>query len=274
MEPSRSIEGPRALSLLQIWTLALVQGFTEFLPVSSSAHLILVSSWLRWPDEGLLFDVALHGGTLLSVLVYYGRTLLKLVLSHKWGLLYWSLSAVPVGLTGFLGHSFIESHFRSVDLVALTTLFGAFLLGLATLLNPSRTLSHPNPNGIPPLPIWMGMGLAQVLALIPGVSRSGITLTAGLALGLPLQQATRVSLWMGVPVIAAATGLTLKKLLKNPLVPGGDVMALLPAAALGFFLSFLFGLVAIATLLRLLDRFGVLPFVGYRLLLGIILLLQ
>ncbi|MBT8057372.1 MAG: undecaprenyl-diphosphate phosphatase [Gammaproteobacteria bacterium] len=261
------------MTLIQILTLALIQGLTEFLPVSSSAHLILGGKALGWADQGLVFDVATHLGTLLAVLVYFR--------SELWGMaracvvpagdgsdqerrrmvLFLALASLPALAVGFLLHDWVEAYLRDVRIIAWTTIGFGLLLWLADVLGANRR----NLEGMT-LKRAMFIGLAQVLALVPGTSRSGITITAGRFLGFTPDAAARFSFLLSIPVIAAAGGYGALR------VATGDapidwiqfVSALLIAAVAGW--------ACIAAFLALLKRVGLVPFVVYRLLLGVVLL--
>ena len=264
------------MDLIQIIVLALIQGLTEYLPVSSSAHLILVGKLAAWEDQGLVLDVATHWGTLLAVLIYFRHELGQLAralispapqhtgsgtANHRSLALGLLLASVPVIVVGVLTAQWIADDFRSVELIAWTTIIFGVLLGLADMLGKRvRQLSAIH------LPAAVWIGLAQVLALIPGVSRSGITITAGLALGYTRQAAARFSFLLAIPVLTAAGAYGSYQIAVDAVaVPWVDF-----ALAVG--LSMLTGLACIWAFLALLDRIGLWPFVLYRLVLGIVLL--
>ncbi len=257
---------------LQAVVLALVQGLTEFLPISSSAHLVFPSLLLQWPDQGLAFDVAVHVGTLSAVLFYYRHTLVTIAVA--WGRslsggepsddsrLVWYLAAatVPVGLVGLLGGGFIENQLRSLPVIATTTLVFGILLGLAD------RHAHRTPGDRPlSLPVALFIGLAQALAPVPGVSRSGITITAALMLNMSRQDAARFSFLLSIPVIASAGVLKAWELWESGSALYWELMAL------GALVSGVTAYLCIALFLRLLDRIGMMPFVYYRLVLAAVL---
>jgi undecaprenyl-diphosphatase len=252
--------------------LAIVQGLTEFLPISSSAHLAMSPILLGWPDQGLAFDVAVHVGTLAAVLLYYRRDLLSM--AHSWfGSLvgkgqdensqlvwYLALATVPVGIVGMLGKDFIEAELRSLFIIATTTLVFGLLLGIADLLARGKA------NALPlSISIALLIGLAQALALIPGVSRSGITITAGLLLGMDRQSAARFSFLLSIPVIVSAGGLMAVELYAS------DAIVNWSQLALGALVSALTAYLCIALFLKLLDRYGLMPYVYYRVILAVAL---
>ena len=260
------------MSLLQIITLALVQGITEFLPISSSAHLVLVPALTEWPDQGLAFDVALHAGSLIAVLGYFRRDVG--VLLRDWfaslrgqgctghSRLAWAVlwGTVPVGLAGLLLNDRIETYLRSTLVIAVTTLGFGLLLGFADWRG-ARRRDEFSLNWRDVLVI----GCAQALALIPGTSRSGITMTAGLLSGLERRAAARFSFLLSIPVIVLAGGLETVKLAGSPApVEWGALL-------LGTALSALSAYLCIWLFLGFIERMGMWPFVVYRVLLGAVL---
>jgi undecaprenyl-diphosphatase len=253
--------------------LALIQGLTEFLPVSSSAHLILGSRVFGWPDQGLVFDVATHLGTLIAVLVYFRRELLDMARAwlgpvrsatdrqNRVMVIYLAIASVPALLTGFLAHDLIEFYLRDVRIIAWTTIGFGLLLWLADFVG-SRQRDILEISFKSALLI----GLAQVFALIPGASRSGVTITAGRFLGFSPDAAARFSFLLAVPVVAAAGGYGVLRVASGDShIDWGQFMLALVFAAIA-------GWVCIAAFLALLKRVGLLPFVVYRLLLGVLLL--
>ncbi|MEQ9465518.1 MAG: undecaprenyl-diphosphate phosphatase [Haliea sp.] len=250
---------------LQAIVLALVQGITEFLPISSSAHLVLPALLFGWEDQGLAFDVAVHVGTLLAVVLYYRRELLQMTVSC-FGLLrgqpvnddvrlvgYLALATVPVCVVGFLADAFIESRLRTLPVIATTTLVFGLLLGLADWR------ARRSAGGRPLVAVVaLVIGLAQALAPVPGVSRSGITITAGLLLGLDRATAARFAFLLSIPVIAGA-GLLKGLQLAQQSAPV-DWLLLAVSALVAAVTAY----ACISLFLRLLERLGLMPFVYYR----------
>ena len=255
-----------------IW-LALVQGLTEFLPVSSSAHLILVPRLLGWEDQGLAFDVAVHLGTLIAVVMYFRRDIVVLWFSWinsmtkrimtpearlAWGVL---LGTIPAGLVGLAFKDVIEVYLRSPLVIAVTTIVFGLLLWVADrrskLVRDEYSLSWQD---------FLVIGGAQAMALIPGTSRSGITITAGLLLGLTREAAARYSFLLSIPIIVLS-GLSVTKDLVESSVPV-DWTTL----SLGTLIAALSAFVCIHYFLAFINRIGMTPFVIYRLLLGVLLL--
>jgi undecaprenyl-diphosphatase len=258
----------------QIIILALIQGLTEFLPISSSAHLILAPLLNDWPDQGLAFDVAVHVGTLTAVVVYFRKELNAMtrdwfasVYTRKqigesrlaWAVL---LATIPVGLCGLLFHDFIATQLRSPLVIAITTIGFGLLLGLADWKGRRVRNEHTLDAGN-----VLFVGLAQALALIPGTSRSGVTMTAGLALGLTRDAAARFSFLLSIPVIVLSGGLETIKLLQSAIAPDWQ------ALVIGTVLSALAAYLCIHLFLKFITRMGMWPFVIYRLFLGIGLLI-
>jgi len=261
------------MTLLQIVVLAFIQGLTEFLPVSSSAHLILGSRAFGWPDQGLVFDVATHLGTLLAVFVYFRRELAEMVRAwlvpartgqdrqHRAMAVYLALASLPALLVGALAHDLVEASLRDVRIIAWATIGFGLLLWLSDIVGKrSRGLEQMS------LGSALLIGLAQALALVPGTSRSGVTITMGRFLGFAPEVAARFSFLLAIPVVAAAGGYGALR------VATGDAAIdwLQFTLALGF--AALAGWVCIAAFLALLRRVGLLPFVVYRLMLGVVLL--
>jgi len=261
----------------QIIVLAFIQGFSEFLPISSSAHLILPSQLLGWSDQGLMFDVAVHMGTLIAVIAYFWRDLIMLlgdlvpsmrsVVGGTQGEL-WRLvvATIPAVLAGALASDYIENHLRGIPVIATTTIVFGLLLGWAGYH--SRAHRRSEQLGVPTLDqiAWHHafiIGLAQMLALIPGTSRSGITITAALFLGYKPVTAARFSFLMSVPIISGAMlFLSLDLLFGGETeVPAGQILLAATIAGVTAYCT-------IALFLAALSRMGMMPFVVYRLLLG------
>lgn len=259
------------MDYFQTVLLALVQGITEFLPISSSAHLILVPVLTGWPDQGLAFDVAVHAGTLMAVMVYFRHELLHMTvagvasLGGRWSpdaKLAWVvvLATVPVVIAGLLGKSFIEESLRSPLVIATT----AIVFGLALWWSDVAGKRVREESSIG----WRDavvVGLAQAIALIPGTSRSGITMTAGLMLGLTREAAARFSFLLSIPTLIASNVLIGRDLIAQPDSVDWGILAL------GVVVAGVSAYACIKLFIRLLSRTGMLPYVIYRLVLGVIL---
>lgn len=256
---------------LHIVVLAIIQGFTEFLPVSSSAHLILPAHLLGWSDQGLAFDVAVHLGSLLAVVAYFRQDILQLACAwcksftqgaseHSNLVWYIALATIPAGLVGLLGKDFIEQELRSPLVIAWATIGFGVLLGVADKFS----------GGAIPLAkiTWklaLLIGLAQAMALIPGTSRSGITMTAALFLGFSRVDAARFSFLLSIPIISLSAGYLSYKLLAESNI---DWLAM----GAGLLLSAISAFICIFAFMQLISRMGMMPFVVYRLCLGAVLI--
>jgi undecaprenyl-diphosphatase len=261
------------MELIQIVILALLQGLTEFLPISSSAHLILFPTLSGWEDQGLAFDVAVHVGTLSAVVWYFRGELV--VMLRDWfasivqrrrvgdSNLAWAVGfgTIPVGLAGLLFKDVVETSLRSPLVIAVATVVFGLLLWWADAQ--AKRVRDEHSIGWRDVVI---IGVAQALALIPGTSRSGITMTAGLMVGLDRAAAARFSFLLSIPVILLAGGLNTIELARSPLPV--DWTSLLLGAALSALSAYL----CIHLFLKALERIGMFPFVLYRLALGAVLL--
>ena len=266
------------MSLLQAVILAFVQALTEFLPVSSSAHLALAPWLLGWPDQGLEFDIALHFGTLLAVLIYFFRDWVQ-VLAQGFGLKYgndpdlrlnrsllWLIAAatIPVGIAGLTLEHHIETTIRSNKLV-----IGGMLVGVGLFMYWADRRSRCNRSiGTLTFADAMAIGVAQALAVIPGTSRSGITITAGLLRNLDRPAAARFSFLLSTPAIGAAALKSFYDLYKQ----GGIAPEMQMQFAVGVAVSAVTGLAVIAVFLRFLRTNTLRFFVAYRIMFGIIVI--
>ncbi len=271
------------MDLIQAIALGLVQGLTEFIPVSSSAHLIIVPWLLGWPDPGLAFDAALHLGTLLAVLAFFARDWVVLVraflaslVERRLGtdhnrLLAWLVlvGSIPGAIAGVLLDHPVEALFHSPGSAHNTSamlFMAALILGLAAALWLAETIAQ-HTRSMENLG-WRDaivIGLAQAAALLPGVSRSGSTITAGLFLGLDRQTAARFSFLLATPIVAGAGAKKVYDALKAGLSSGDQA-----AFALGLVAAAISGYLCISFLLRYLQRNSTLPFVLYRVALALL----
>ena len=266
--------------LVQAIVLGIVQGLTEFLPVSSSGHLIIVPALLGWDDpfiDSLAFSVMLHMGTLVALLVYFRDDWLRLIPAGLAAIrdrslgtdpnrrLAWLLvvATIPAVVGGVLLNDTIETAFRQPRLVAVTLVLGAAILFLADRLgSKNRQIESIG------FPFAVGIGAAQALALIPGVSRSGISISAGLFGGLDRESAARFAFLMATPITAGAGLWELRKVLTGE---AGVAIPIVPLLA-GMLAALVFGLLAIAVLLRYLRTHGLGVFIVYRLALAAVVL--
>lgn len=261
------------IGFAQTTILALIQGITEFLPISSSAHLLLPSLLFGWPDQGLSFDVALHVGSLCAVIIFFRRDLLNLAVAWIHSLtarrvstesrLAWLLilATIPAGLAGLVLNDYVENYARAIGVVATSSIVFGVLLYWADRSGNKQSDEN--------MLTWRGalvIGIAQILALVPGTSRSGITMMAGLFCGLTREASSRFSFLLSIPIIVA-----------SGLLKGAELAASgLQSTELGMLLyaTILSGLVAYACIhffLQMIGRLGFLPFVIYRVILGFLL---
>ena len=253
---------------LQVVVLALIQGVTEFLPVSSSAHLLLPSEFLGWPDQGLAFDISVHAGTLCAVVLYFRQALIGLARgfmprsgldrSESWALI---IATLPVLLAGVLLKELIADEARTVVVITITTLLFGILLGCADWFSRRGQRRH----AVIRYRDALLIGCAQTLALIPGTSRSGITITAALFLGYHPTVAARFSFLLSVPVIAGAVFVMLMS----------DHISMPADAGVYYVIAFLvsgcFAYATISAFMYWVSKIGLMPFVAYRLALGFVL---
>jgi undecaprenyl-diphosphatase len=256
------------LPLLHLAILAVIQGLTEFLPVSSSGHLALVPHLMDWPDQGILIDIAVHVGTLGAVMVYCWRDIGRMLAGifrlfqgrREPGLRLVTLiivGSLPVVIAGFLVSHYLSFSFRSLEVIAWATIGFGLLLGFFDRIGMTiRRIEHMTHGAA------LFVGCAQALALIPGASRSGVTMTAARFLGFERADAARFSLLLGIPAILGAGTLGGVELYRS-----ADVSLGLDAA-LAAGIAFVAALISITAMMAWLRRAGFMPFVVYRILLG------
>ena len=265
-----------SVDYIQAIFLALIQGITEFLPISSSAHLALVPLLTSWPDQGLAFDCVVHLGSLTAVVFYFRSDLARMasgftvtlkqrsISADRDGYMAWLIgfATIPVGLFGLTFKDMIENDFRSLTVIGTTSIIFGLLLWLAdTEDKNSKTESSWNLRDV------MIVGVAQAIALIPGTSRSGITMTAALMMGYNRETAARFSFLLSIPVIILAGGIKIRDWIEQP-----DQAAGLLELLIGYGLSAISAYLCIHYFLKYLQRIGMGPFVIYRVLLGAVLL--
>jgi undecaprenyl-diphosphatase len=263
------------MTMLHLIVLGIIQGITEFLPVSSSAHLILVPKFLGEADQGLLIDLGAHFGTLFAVLLLFRAEVARMVrggfdlLQRRVTddaklLLLLALGTIPAGIAGILMEDIVQTTLRHVEVIIFTGIFWGAMLWIADRVGKNdKTLE----TGL----TWKNVlivGFAQALALVPGTSRSGITMTAARFLGFPRVEAARFSFLLSIPITAAAAGLGIVKLIQAPADHKnyGDFFAVAG-------ISFVTALLAVVFLLRWLKRFSFTPFVIYRFILAGVLIM-
>ncbi|MBI2686262.1 MAG: undecaprenyl-diphosphatase UppP [Acidobacteria bacterium] len=267
------------MPLVQVIVLAIVQGITEFLPISSSAHLALTPWLFGWQDQGLEFDIALHVGTLFSVLLYFYKDWLRII-ANGFGLalssvdptldrnpkMLWYLVAatIPAGVAGLLFKDKIETTLRSPFVMGSMLVIVGLVMWLA-----ERVAKHERTMDQMSLTDCLTIGGAQALALVPGTSRSGITMTAGLFRNLDRATAARFSFLLSTPVVAAAALKGVLDLRKH-----GAMDTNLMPVAIGIVVTAITGCFVISMLLKYLRTNSVLPFVFYRIAFGVFVLMK
>ncbi len=263
------------MNMLQALILGVIQGLTEFLPISSSGHLILVPTMFGWEQDGLAFDTAVHLGTFFSVAAVFWKDAWRMVLGvvgkgdRKEGRLGWMIVAatVPIVIVGGLFGDVIDTVLRAPIVAAWSLIVWGVILGAADVLTRIRKPSVRADHAVG----WrhtIAIGAAQVLALIPGTSRSGVTMSMGLLTGLDRRTAVRFSFLLSMPSVGAAAVYVLIKSLQS------GVNLLTPEMLVGFLAAALSGMVAIRLLLRVIERWSFMPFALYRIALGVILILH
>ena len=260
------------MGLTQLIVLAVVQGLTEFLPISSSGHLVLIPSIFGWTDQGLVFDVAVHFGSLIAVCVFFRHDIQALfrgahdILTGNarstdarmaWNL---GVGTIPVGLAGLLFAGWIAQNLRD-PVVVVSTLAGyGVLMALADRYAPRRR--NITDIGIRDALI---IGCAQALALVPGTSRSGVTITTGRILGIARQDAARFSFLLSAPAIFLAT------LYEGVMLVTGDAQVAWDNLALAVLISAIVAYLSIEFFMRVVSKIGLMPFAIYRLLLAVVI---
>lgn len=272
------------MGLVMAVVLALIQGITEFLPISSSAHLILVPKLTGWPDQGLAFDVTLHIATSLAICIYL-RGDLKSLVSGLYALVFNNkntagrvrgegvlalkilIATIPVAVIGLLAHDFIAGSLRSTEVIAISSIFWGVVLWFADRSPGSGKLRSEKGAGGVGWRAALFVGFAQAISLIPGTSRSGITITGGLFTGLTRSAALRFAFLLSVPVSILAGGYETLKVFKY------GVETPLIFLITGFVVAFLSAYLVVHLFLKLVESFSLKGFVVYRVLLGVLLLL-
>jgi undecaprenyl-diphosphatase len=262
------------LSWLQAIVLGISQGLTEFLPISSTAHTLVVSRLLGWPDPGAAFTAVTQVGTELAVVIYFRNDIARILKAWFSSLTkadqrsnpdakmgwYVIIGTIPIGVAGLAFKSSIETTARNLWLVAASLIFMGVLLGLA-----DRYAKHTKSEADLNTKNAILFGLGQALALIPGVSRSGATITAGLAMGYKRDVAARYSFLLAIPAVFASAALTAGDIASDDFVNW-------PATIVATIVAFIVGFIVIAALMKYLQTRTFMPFVVYRIVLGSVLI--
>lgn len=262
------------MGIFHAFILSVIQGITEFLPISSSAHLVLLPIIMDWQDQGLVIDIAAHFGSLLAVVFYFRRELQMLIggwfqsfgasnQPNEYGRLAWLIiwATAPIMIIALLFNAYALEHIRNAIIIATASIIFGLLLWVADLRRDnSRTMKELT------LRDAILIGLAQSVALVPGASRSGVTITAAIWLGLSRVEAARLSFLLAIPTILAATLYAFYRALQVEVsAQWGLALGVVICSAVVAFLC-------IHYFIKFVNKLGMLPFVAYRVILGIILL--
>lgn len=253
------------MEILNIIILSLIQGVTEFLPISSSAHLVLLSELSSFPDQGIGFDIALHAGSLLAILIYFKDELKVILTLNSDGRQYLKLmliGSIPLPVIGIISIDYISMYMRNIQSIALMTILFALLLYYVDKnRNESKTILNCS------ISVLLFIGLMQTFALMPGVSRAGIVITAALFIGFNRNDSIKISFLLSIPAIFMASIYQTMQLLGE-----GDIV-LLNEYLLGFFLSFAFSYLTIKLFISTINKVTFSPYIIYRIILGTVLLI-
>ena len=253
------------MDFVQILILSIIQGITEFLPISSQSHLILTSKLLGMSDQGLSFDIALHAGSLLAILIYYRKEVTKIMSISDEGIQYLKLiiiGSIPLPIIGLLFVDIVSENLRTINTIAFMTIVFALLLYFAERRN------RENKNSFATLSFFtiIFIGFMQTLAIMPGVSRSGIVITAALLLNYSREDSIKIAFLLSIPAIFMATVYQSMQLYEV-----GDI-EILNEHLLGMILSFIFSYITIHLFISTINKISFTPYIVYRIALGLLLL--
>jgi len=253
------------MDFIQILILSIIQGVTEFLPISSQSHLILTSSLLGMKDQGLSFDIALHTGSLIAILIYYKKEISKIFSLSDEGIQYLKLiilGSIPLPIVGILFIDLVSTNMRTVESIALMTIIFAIILYLADIKK------NDDINKLKSISIFtiVFIGFMQTLAIMPGVSRAGIVITAALLANFSRYDSIKIAFLLSIPAIFMATVYQSMQLYKI-----GNI-EIFNEHLLGMFLSFIFSYITIHLFISTINKISFTPYIIYRLILGVILL--
>jgi undecaprenyl-diphosphatase len=253
------------MDILNIIILSIIQGITEFLPISSSSHLILLPMFTKFPDQGIMFDVALHTGSLFAILIYYRNEIKNIFQFTDKGKSYIRLiiiGSIPLPIAGLLLIDLISLNLRSIEVISVMTITFALLLLYADNYNKSsKQVTNISTK------IILIIGLFQILALVPGVSRSGIVITAALLLNYNRNDAIKIAFLLSIPAIFMASSYNLLQLSSMGSVP------ILNDHLLGMTLSLMVSYLTIYFFIATINKISFAPYIIYRIMLGTLLLI-
>ena len=253
------------MDFVQILILSIIQGITEFLPISSQSHLILTSKLLGMSDQGLSFDIALHAGSLMAIIIYYRKEITKIMSISDEGIQYLKLiiiGSIPLPIIGLLFVDIVSENLRTINTIAFMTIVFALLLYFAERRN------HENKNSFATLSFFtiIFIGFMQTLAIMPGVSRSGIVITAALLLNYSREDSIKIAFLLSIPAIFMATVYQSMQLYEV------GYIEILNEHLLGMILSFIFSYITIHLFISTINKISFTPYVVYRIALGLLLL--
>lgn len=252
------------MDILNIIILSLIQGITEFLPISSSSHLILIPILTEYPDQGVMFDIALHTGSLLAVIIYYRREIIKALMLSDHGnnlIKLLIIGSIPLPIAGLLIIDFVSYNLRGIEVIGLMTISFALLL----LIADRKSENNNDIADISSIAI-LTIGLFQTLALVPGVSRSGIVITAALLLNYKRIDAIKIAFLLSIPAIFMASVYNVFEL------TGSENIIIYKEHFIGMILSLLFSYITIHLFITTINKISFTPYIIYRILLGTMLL--
>ena len=253
------------MDFVQILILSIIQGITEFLPISSQSHLILTSKLLGMSDQGLSFDIALHAGSLMAIIIYYRKEITKIMSISDEGIQYLKLiiiGSIPLPIIGLLFVDIVSENLRTINTIAFMTIVFALLLYFAERRN------YENKNSFATLSFFtiIFIGFMQTLAIMPGVSRSGIVITAALLLNYSREDSIKIAFLLSIPAIFMATVYQSMQLYEV-----GNI-EILNEHLLGMILSFIFSYITIHLFISTINKISFTPYIVYRIALGLLLL--
>lgn len=252
------------MNIIHALILAIIQGITEFIPVSSSAHLAIIPKLFNWSYQGIDFDIVLHLGTLTAILFYFRHDLLKLASPYNPLTQKIILATIPTAIVALFIEPYAEHYLRGPVIIGIATIIFGLLLGFAQYKETNQIQSL----DLISYKYSFFIGLAQSAALIPGASRLGSTLTIALILGLSRKTALRFSFLLAIPIILLSSANIARKIIVDPTLISLDLSYYI----IGLITSAIVGIITIRWSIKLIEKVGVLPFVIYRVILGCFLL--
>ncbi|MCF6288089.1 MAG: undecaprenyl-diphosphate phosphatase [Proteobacteria bacterium] len=254
-------------NIIQWLLLAFIQGLTEYLPISSSAHLILISKVMDWQDQGLMLDLAAHGGSLVAVMWYFKPELVKLFAGKNWQLFNkLALASIPLALVGYFFAGYIENSLRSPTVIPTIIAIASIVFGVILYISDKMVKNQQAQVQEINIKQAAVIGISQIFALIPGASRSGVTMSAAMAQGFSRTTAAKFSFLLAIPALLMTTAYGFMKMLKQP-----EEYNIIGVSVV-FVVSFLSSLLSIKLFLKLIESIPISVFVCYRIILAVLIL--